>query len=274
MGARHTGADDACGVVEAVATEVGALMVRALLVMSCVAHLDDEDMGAAGGVEEAWATSRWWPPRADDVSHLMVHESMHGVVGNPVGDQCRVPRQSTSTRPPSPSLPPWQRRSLYPSATARSLGGTLPPSQQLSRGSSSLPLPLPATPRQGCPASSTGELLLGVGGSPSASSDGQRRLSAPHLLFLAMGLWEGSTVAGGSVLPSSGRGGGRQGRCPPLRWIQWEGRWRRPAGVPAVAMPSPPTGSSGRGAGGSPASLHPCDGGGGSASMATPSPSI
>uniref|UniRef100_A0A0E0LKG3 Uncharacterized protein n=1 Tax=Oryza punctata TaxID=4537 RepID=A0A0E0LKG3_ORYPU len=58
MGARHTGVDDACGKAEAAVTEVGALMARALLVMSRVACLDDEDMGAGGGVEEAWAMSR------------------------------------------------------------------------------------------------------------------------------------------------------------------------------------------------------------------------
>uniref|UniRef100_A0A0E0L9I9 Uncharacterized protein n=1 Tax=Oryza punctata TaxID=4537 RepID=A0A0E0L9I9_ORYPU len=81
-GARHAGADDACGVAKAAATEAGALMARALLVMSCMARLDDDDMGAGGGVEEAWATSRWWPPCADEVNHLTVRESMHGVVGN------------------------------------------------------------------------------------------------------------------------------------------------------------------------------------------------
>uniref|UniRef100_A0A0E0R2U6 Uncharacterized protein n=1 Tax=Oryza rufipogon TaxID=4529 RepID=A0A0E0R2U6_ORYRU len=58
-------------VAAAATTEVGALMARALLVMSCVARLDDEDMGAGGGVEEAWATSRWRLSNADEVRHLM-----------------------------------------------------------------------------------------------------------------------------------------------------------------------------------------------------------
>uniref|UniRef100_A0A0E0H350 Uncharacterized protein n=1 Tax=Oryza nivara TaxID=4536 RepID=A0A0E0H350_ORYNI len=64
-----------------------------------------------------------------------------------------------------------------------------------------------------------------------------------------MGPREGSTVASGGALPSGGRGGGRQGRrCPSLRRIQWEGRRRRPAGIPAAVAPLPSTGSSGRGA--------------------------
>jgi hypothetical protein len=82
-------------VAAAATTKVGALMARALLVMSCVARLDDEDMGAGGGVEEAWATSRWRLSNADEVRHLMVRESMNGVVGNLVGDRCLVPMQST-----------------------------------------------------------------------------------------------------------------------------------------------------------------------------------
>uniref|UniRef100_A0A0E0F0Z3 Uncharacterized protein n=1 Tax=Oryza meridionalis TaxID=40149 RepID=A0A0E0F0Z3_9ORYZ len=109
-----------CGqrVAAAATTEVGALMARELLVTSRVARLDDEDMGAGGGVEEAWAMSRWRPSNADEVRHLMVRESMNGVVGNPVGDRCLVPMQSTS------------------------------------RDASSLPLPVLATPCQGCLASS------------------------------------------------------------------------------------------------------------------------
>uniref|UniRef100_A0A0E0IWY5 Uncharacterized protein n=1 Tax=Oryza nivara TaxID=4536 RepID=A0A0E0IWY5_ORYNI len=106
-------------VAAAAKTKVGALMARALLVMSCVARLDDEDMGAGGGVEEAWATSRWRLSNADEVRHLMVRESMNGVVGN----------------------------------LGRSRGA-LAPSRRLSRGASSLPLPVLVTPCQGCLASS------------------------------------------------------------------------------------------------------------------------
>ncbi|KAB8095002.1 hypothetical protein EE612_022564, partial [Oryza sativa] len=96
-----------------------------------------------------------------------------------------------------------------------------------------------------------GKLLLGVGGAPSASGDGRRRLSASRLLSLAMGPWEGSTVAGGSALPSGGRGGGGQGRCPSLRRIQREeggeptAAHRRPSGGGTL----PSAGSNGKGAG-------------------------
>lgn len=88
-------------------------------------------------------------------------------------------------------------------------GGALPPRRRLSRA-----LPLPATPpwRLLSPSPSTcdptprlpgeqrsatgwgaaaGELLLDVGGAPSASGDGRRRLSAPRLFSLAMGPCEG-----------------------------------------------------------------------------------
>uniref|UniRef100_A0A0E0KRS5 Uncharacterized protein n=1 Tax=Oryza punctata TaxID=4537 RepID=A0A0E0KRS5_ORYPU len=76
--AGHAGADDdARGV--AAAGGAGALMARALLAMSCVVQrLDGEDVGGrGGGMEEAWATSGWRPrARADEVSHLVVRESM------------------------------------------------------------------------------------------------------------------------------------------------------------------------------------------------------
>ncbi|BAS88147.1 Os04g0217500, partial [Oryza sativa Japonica Group] len=87
-----------------------------------------------------------------------------------------------------------------------------------------------------------GKLLLGVGGAPSASGDGRRRLSASRLLSLAMGPWEGST---------GGRGGGGQGRCPSLRRIQREeggeptAAHRRPSGGGTL----PSAGSNGKGAG-------------------------
>lgn len=57
-GARYAGTNDVCGVVEAAATKACALMARGLLVMLCVARLDDEDMGAGGGVEQVAATAR------------------------------------------------------------------------------------------------------------------------------------------------------------------------------------------------------------------------
>uniref|UniRef100_I1QHF5 Uncharacterized protein n=1 Tax=Oryza glaberrima TaxID=4538 RepID=I1QHF5_ORYGL len=97
-------------------------------------------------------------------------------------------------------------------------------------------------------------------GAMAESSDGRRRLSAPRLLSLAMGLREGSTVAGGGRRrrPPGRRGGGEQGRCPSLRRIQREGRRRQPVGVPAAVAPSPPLDP----AGGEPAAARrTCDGG-------------
>lgn len=149
-GARHAGADDTCGVAVAVATEVGALMAMALLVMSCVARLDDKDMGAGGGVEEAWVGSRWRPSRTDEVRHLMVHESMHDVVGNL---SVFLLLSSADGLTPSISIPPHMAVSL-PVAPFPRAGDTLSPSRRLSRGAYTLPLPLLATLRQGCLVSS------------------------------------------------------------------------------------------------------------------------
>ncbi|KAL5208417.1 hypothetical protein ABZP36_032852 [Zizania latifolia] len=53
---------------------VGAALARALLALACnIIRFDSEDGG--GATEEAWAASGW-RPRADEVSHLMVRESM------------------------------------------------------------------------------------------------------------------------------------------------------------------------------------------------------
>uniref|UniRef100_I1PVP9 Uncharacterized protein n=1 Tax=Oryza glaberrima TaxID=4538 RepID=I1PVP9_ORYGL len=60
-------ADDMCDMVAAT-TEASALMARTLLVMSCMARLDDEDIGAGGNVEKVWRRA---------------------------GGQCPVPMQST-----------------------------------------------------------------------------------------------------------------------------------------------------------------------------------
>jgi len=56
----------------AAAPAVGGALARALLAMACAIRFDGEDGGAT---EEAWAASGW-RPRADEVSHLMVRESM------------------------------------------------------------------------------------------------------------------------------------------------------------------------------------------------------
>ncbi|KAG8071242.1 hypothetical protein GUJ93_ZPchr0006g42416 [Zizania palustris] len=52
---------------------VGAVLTRALLALACIIRFDGGDGG--GAMEEAWAASGW-RPRADEVSHLMVRESM------------------------------------------------------------------------------------------------------------------------------------------------------------------------------------------------------
>lgn len=55
----------------AVAPSVGGSLARALLALACAVRFDGEDLPT----EEAWAASVW-RPRADEVSHLMVRESM------------------------------------------------------------------------------------------------------------------------------------------------------------------------------------------------------
>ncbi|CAN6279030.1 unnamed protein product [Urochloa humidicola] len=57
----------------AAAPTLGGALARALLALACAVRFDGEDGG--GAAEEAWAASGW-RPRADEVSHLMVRESM------------------------------------------------------------------------------------------------------------------------------------------------------------------------------------------------------
>lgn len=57
----------------AVGPSVAGALARALLALACTIRFDGEDGG--GITEEAWAASGW-RPRADEVSHLMVRESM------------------------------------------------------------------------------------------------------------------------------------------------------------------------------------------------------
>ncbi|KAB8099465.1 hypothetical protein EE612_029541, partial [Oryza sativa] len=134
------------------------------------------------------------------------------------------PRRRLSRALPLPATPPW--RLLSPSPSTCDPTPRLPGEQRSATGWGS----------------AAGELLLDVGGAPSASSDGRRRLSAPRLFSLAMGPCEGSI---------GGRGGGGQGRCPSLHRIQREGGGeptaarRRPSGGGTL----PSAGSSGRGAG-------------------------
>jgi hypothetical protein len=54
-----------------VAPSVAGALARALLALACAVRFDGDGMSA----EEAWAASAW-RPRADEVSHLMVRESM------------------------------------------------------------------------------------------------------------------------------------------------------------------------------------------------------
>ncbi|CAN6273260.1 unnamed protein product [Urochloa humidicola] len=60
------------GAAAVVAPTLGGALARALLALACAVRFDGEDGGAT---EEAWAASGW-RPRADEVSHLMVRESM------------------------------------------------------------------------------------------------------------------------------------------------------------------------------------------------------
>jgi hypothetical protein len=55
-----------------VAPTLGGALARALLALACAIRFDGEDVGAT---EEAWSATGW-RPRADEVSHLMVRESM------------------------------------------------------------------------------------------------------------------------------------------------------------------------------------------------------
>jgi hypothetical protein len=48
----------------------------AVLALACAVRFDGEEYGAT---EEAWAASGW-RPRADEVSHLMVRESMRHAI--------------------------------------------------------------------------------------------------------------------------------------------------------------------------------------------------
>ncbi|KAG8060473.1 hypothetical protein GUJ93_ZPchr0002g24738 [Zizania palustris] len=69
------GDDGGAGAAAVVAPiSVGAALARALLALACnIIRFDSEDGG--GATEEAWAASGW-RPRADEVSHIMVRESM------------------------------------------------------------------------------------------------------------------------------------------------------------------------------------------------------
>uniref|UniRef100_A0ACD5Z0X6 Uncharacterized protein n=1 Tax=Avena sativa TaxID=4498 RepID=A0ACD5Z0X6_AVESA len=54
-----------------VAPSVAGTLARALLALACTVRFDGDGVST----EEAWAASAW-RPRADEVSHLMVRESM------------------------------------------------------------------------------------------------------------------------------------------------------------------------------------------------------
>ena len=73
---RRRGRRSTARVVDESALGLGAhgdagAMARALLALACAVRFDGEDLPT----EEAWAASVW-RPRADEVSHLMVRESM------------------------------------------------------------------------------------------------------------------------------------------------------------------------------------------------------
>ncbi|AQK53239.1 hypothetical protein Zm00014a_043980 [Zea mays] len=56
-----------------VAPTLGGALARALLALACAIRFDGADVSAT---EEAWAVTGWRPRAADEVSHLMVRESM------------------------------------------------------------------------------------------------------------------------------------------------------------------------------------------------------
>ncbi|KAF8652980.1 hypothetical protein HU200_062413 [Digitaria exilis] len=69
------GEGDGGAAAPAVGPTLGGALARALLALACAIRFDGEDGGGATAAEEAWAASGW-RPRADEVSHLMVRESM------------------------------------------------------------------------------------------------------------------------------------------------------------------------------------------------------
>ncbi|KAL6899674.1 hypothetical protein ACP4OV_006332 [Aristida adscensionis] len=70
------GAGDAAAAVAVAPASVGGALARALLALACAVRFDGgEEHGHGVATEEAWAASGW-RPRADEVSHLMVRESM------------------------------------------------------------------------------------------------------------------------------------------------------------------------------------------------------
>lgn len=64
-------AEDGNGGAPAAAPTVGGALARALLALACAFRFDGDGLST----EDAWAASAW-RPRADEVSHLMVRESM------------------------------------------------------------------------------------------------------------------------------------------------------------------------------------------------------
>lgn len=64
-------AEDGNGGAPAAAPTVGGALARALLALACAVRFDGDGLST----EDAWAASAW-RPRADEVSHLMVRESM------------------------------------------------------------------------------------------------------------------------------------------------------------------------------------------------------
>ncbi|CAM0945482.1 unnamed protein product [Alopecurus aequalis] len=64
-------AEDGGAARATVAPSVAGALARALLALACAVRFDGDGMST----EEAWAASAW-RPRADEVSHLMVRESM------------------------------------------------------------------------------------------------------------------------------------------------------------------------------------------------------
>uniref|UniRef100_A0A0D3FT38 Uncharacterized protein n=1 Tax=Oryza barthii TaxID=65489 RepID=A0A0D3FT38_9ORYZ len=106
-----------CGrrVAAAATTEVGALMARALLVMSCVVCLDDEDMGAGGevGYEQVVAVKRRRGQAPHGAREYEWCGRKSGRGSMPIADAKYQGR--SSWRPcPEPAAQPWRLLSPSP----------------------------------------------------------------------------------------------------------------------------------------------------------------
>ncbi|EEE63752.1 hypothetical protein OsJ_18571 [Oryza sativa Japonica Group] len=156
-------ADDACDV--AAATKADALMARTLLMMSCVARLDDEDIGTGGNVDKAWRRAGGQCPSTDAKYQPSVSVPIPTEASLPRAGGALPPRRRLSRALLLPANPPW--RLLSPSPSTCDPTPRLPGEQRSATGWGA----------------AAGELLLDVGGAPSASGDGPAASLRPSPLL-------------------------------------------------------------------------------------------